>query len=92
MKNVDLRLSKLERTLRKDQDLLPACFENHWMEEEIAAVKAALGGKWPTVVIWDNILPEPPPAPRPARPIKDLMAEWHKMTRPVRRGWQYAKR
>lgn len=84
MKNIDSRISKMEQKIRRSEMYPPPILEN-WTNEEVAMVEAALGEKWPDGVIIDDILvPE-----RPPRPVKELMVEWSRLTRPVRRGWQY---
>ena len=87
MKNISSRISKAEQKVKRGEMCPPPILEN-WTNEEVAMVEAALGEKWPGVVIVDDILvPE-----RPPRPVKELMDEWNRQTRPVPRGWRYARK
>jgi hypothetical protein len=91
MRNVNSRITKLEKTLGQTEALRP-CILFDWMEEEITELKATFGGEFPVTVIIFNIPRNPPLPPRPARPLKELQAEFHRLTRPLPKGWKNARK
>lgn len=89
MQKFNLRLSKLEKTLGKVEDLRP-CILYDWTENEITTLKDAFGGEFPVQVIIFNIPRNPPLPPHPERPLEALQAEFHRLTRPLPKGWKNA--